>query len=272
MTTTEATMQGFPDVSFEVEMLGPRIGRVVDASAIFNIIKPGTVVNPLLENDIVRLSHDPGESDGLPRLVEVAYKAGPRFLSKVECHTDDQLYRLIAVAQVVGGRVHGTTIQNRTGVIELWALHAEEIDFPGIVEAAGLTRGAYRHRSPPSELCKIPFFDEDQADRMIALAVLLGAEVMYVTDEPGEVVLFHHPDIDIRAVADAAGVTRNREEVELDSRVPARRPGAAPGPEWESGVWGSFDEVGAGSAGLAGEKAPAERMPQKRGDGGSQDG
>jgi hypothetical protein len=257
MNRTEATTDSHPGAYFEVEMLGPRIARVVDAALVHNILRDSGVHRPLLPGDIVRLDHDPGEGDALPKLTEVVYKAEPRFMSTVRCYSYDQVYRLIALTAVLGGRVDDMPSKRRGHKLVVRLVHSEAIDVPAVAQAAGLTRYVAGAKPPPIHLSKVPYFEESQALAMVALAVVLGAEVMYVRRKPREVVLFHGDDIDVRKIADAAGVTRNPEAVELDFRFRRPRPGAVPGPDWESGAWGSLDKRGAASAGRDAED-PAE--------------
>jgi hypothetical protein len=246
MEPAEATIEGLPEWPVVLEMLGPRVARVLE-SVRLNPSGPDTVPAPIHVSDIVRLSHDPGEDDVAPVVTEIIYKAGPRRVSRIECHTHEQMYQVNAVAAAVGARVKSVPTEPNRGRLWLWLLHAEEIDFPAVVEAAGLTSARPDPRPQPCHLRKIPFFDGEQEARMIALAVVLGMEVLYVTHDPNEVVLFHGDATDVRAVAEAADVTRNREGVEIGFRFTRPRPGAVPGPEGESGTWGNPGGGGAGA-------------------------
>jgi hypothetical protein len=252
------------DVDGEVEYLGSHVGHVV-ADIWINPLTPGTVPCPIRKGDIVRLDREPEDNDPTANITEVLIKTRPRFLSAVNCRGPEQLYRLIALAEVLRAEVKQVRHINHPYTIEVWVMHAENIDLPAIARAAGLTRLALRPPSPPCHLCKIPFFNYDQRNRMIALAVFLRAEVLYVTDGlyaatqanldeededettaaedrdphlPHEVVLFHGDDIDIKAVADAAGITRDPREIEIGIMFEKPPPGVKPGAEWQSGTWG----------------------------------
>jgi hypothetical protein len=259
-------------VDGDVEFLGPHVGRARRDICI-DALSPETVPWPVREGDIVRLNREPDSAelesgDETATITEVLVKSRPRFLSAVDCRSAGQLYRLIALAEVLRAEVMQVRYIDHPYAIQVWVMHAEDVDLSAIARAAGLTRVALRPPSPPCHLCKIPFFTSGQRDRMIALAVFLGAEVLYATDhlhavrsanadveaedaeeegnagedrelrQADEVVLFHGDDIDIRAVADAAGVTRDPKKVELGIRFETPPPGAEPGAEWQSGTWG----------------------------------
>jgi hypothetical protein len=154
MEPIEAIIEGHPDYPIEVKMLGPRLGRVL-RDCYLNPLSPNSIPVPIIKNDIVRLSHAPKEGKAAPAITKILYKAGPRFLSRIECPTAEQRYRMIAIGAVLGA------------VIEQWGrtvdlFHAEEIDMPALANAAGLTRCRVGLRRPSIHLCKIPFHTKRQ--------------------------------------------------------------------------------------------------------------
>jgi hypothetical protein len=112
-----------------VKTLGPRLAMVVYAVATLKVSA----------NDIVRLSHDPGEADGDPQLVEILHRANP-VLSEIEFSTEDGRNRMIALAAVLGAVVVDIRDagDDYPGTIRIG--HPAHIDIPAIAEAAGVTR------------------------------------------------------------------------------------------------------------------------------------
>jgi hypothetical protein len=257
-----------------VELYGPLVGRVTVGLDPIDP-KPNSFW-PVLEEDIVLLSRACEGHDSVFTVKKVVSQARPRFLSRVKCYTADQLYRLTTLAAILRAEMFDVKVISEPYAIEVLVMHSEDIDLPAIARAAGLTRVALGPPSPPCHLCKIPFFTGEQRDRMIALAHFLGAQVLYTTDRllgprdeqrkymdeedddaeeddagdddelqrkpnptyRGAVVLFHGNDIDIGAIADAAGITRDPSVVELGIMFEKPPPGAQPGAEWQSGTWG----------------------------------
>lgn len=243
MARTKATVDSFGDWTIDVDMLGPRLGRVLDATGIWNSMKPGTVYAPVKANDIVRLSHDPDEGDAIPSVAEVVYKAGPRFLSEIECPTDEAEIRLMALTTVLGADIQ-IIGRDRKGVRSAWILHAEEIDVPAIAQAAGIDKWDTDLRRVPCHLCKVDCFQEAQMYRMVALALVLGAEILYVTRSPHQVVLFHADGVDIPRIAELARIAQDPDDrVQLGMTRLLHSPGPSPSAEWTAGAWGKFSDL-----------------------------
>jgi hypothetical protein len=254
--TTIAIVEGPYKLGLGVELLGPRLGRAMyDIQFVHSIPRP--ISHAIVAGDVVRLSHDPGEAEGSPKVTEVVVKAGPRFHSEIECHTDEQMYRLTALAAVLGGVVVHARLETNPYTWQVEVQHWEWFDMHVIAKAAGVTAFPADLKSPPIHLCKIPFFDDEQAHRMVALAVVVDAEVMYIRHDPNEIVLFHAESIDLRALADAAHIaTDPRDLLEIDVSRASPPPGALAGPEWGEGQWGSFD------AGKGPERGDDAGIPQ----------
>jgi hypothetical protein len=91
------------------------------------------------ENDIVRLSHDPGEADGDPHLVKILHRTNP-VLSEIEFWTQDRRNRMIALASALGAEVVDIRDagDDYPGTIRIG--HPAHTDIPAIAEAAGVTR------------------------------------------------------------------------------------------------------------------------------------
>ncbi len=236
METTQAIVDGFPNQPIEVEMLGTNLGLVVDATMIFNTRTPGTVVYPVRKNDIVRLSYCPGETEELPKMTEIVFKASPRFLSRIECGSHDAMTRMIALAAILGAEII------HAGEDRIDLLHPETIDVPAIARAAGIANPDVNFRGQPCHLCKIAFFGYEQMERMIAMAVVLGAELVGWTEDPDEISFLQAEGRDLNAVADAAQITTDPDDlIDLDLTL-QYRPGALPGPEWGTGQWENINE------------------------------
>lgn len=245
MKTTKATIYGLPDdVTFDVVMLGQKLGRVVDASLVMEDSDEiaGKAISPIREDDIVRLSHDPADGEPLPTLTEVVFKARPRVLSEIDCKSFEQVCRMIALAAVLRAEIHSVDIDPEY-VTPIRLLHADGINLPAIARAAGVGRSDVDFSGKPCHLSKIRFFGVEQEYLMIAMAIVLGAEIIDVTYDTNEIVLFHPDGVDIAAVADAARISVDREDIEIGAPNFFPRPGAVPGAEWDSGQWASFDSL-----------------------------
>jgi len=118
------------DHEVTVETLGPRLARVVD---------PGLTLK-VSENDIIRLSHDPGEAEGTPHMVEILHRINP-VLSEIEFWTGANRNRMIALAAVLGAEVvnikEGSDVLDFPGIVRI--AHPVDLDIAAIAEAAGVT-------------------------------------------------------------------------------------------------------------------------------------
>jgi hypothetical protein len=223
-----------------VEIIGPQRGRVVDAMGICNVMKAKTLFYPVCKNDIVRLSHNPGDGDGLPRVTEIIFKALPRFLSQIEYCSREQQHRLIALAAVLGAEIQYFGVHETQAF--MWVLHSETVNLPAIAKAAGIGTPGARLKGTPHNRCTITVA-KNQRNLAIALVVVLGAEIceVYEAEETSEITLLHPDGLDMAAVADAARLSVDANEWdELDLRELPPPPRAVAGPEWQAGSWGTW--------------------------------
>lgn len=251
MLKTDAVVEGFPDVTIEVAMLGSKLGRVVNAAMIFHNFTPRTVYAPVRSNDIVRLSHDPDESDDLPRVTEIVYKASPRFLSKIDCRSDKAMYQMIALAAVLGAEIQYIST-DKASIPSIWLLHADNLDLPAIARAACISiPDDDKVRLVPALRCRIPLYNDDQSYLLIAIAVVLGADILADNkanfdppdDAPNHITLRQQWGMDMLAIAKAAHVSEDLDDPPDIDLTRNYRPGPAPGPGWAAGRWGSINET-----------------------------
>jgi hypothetical protein len=219
MKTIQATVDGFPNTQVQVEMLTKPLGRVVDASLIFNTFADGNMMSPIFVGDFVLLSIEPS-GDELPGVVEVIPKVGPRFLSKIICPSNEQAFRTIAISAVLEAEIQVITEDTNRDLC-LFVKHDPSIQLKRVAELAGMTRPSSSPRPNIQLETHIPFYADEQEYRLVALAVVLGAEVktVFYADHDdgvsvidaaaiGRVVIEHRDDIDFLAIAEAQGLLR----------------------------------------------------------------
>ena len=114
-----------------VELLAPRIARVVDAWTTLTVT----------EGDIIRLSHDPSDDAAPPQMTEILFKNNP-IISEIEFWTFANRNRMIALAAVLGAEVLGFDDFDHVpdgSPCRIRVAHSESLDVEAIALAAGIS-------------------------------------------------------------------------------------------------------------------------------------